>query len=67
MLFHDPSPAFTDADRVAVLANSWWLRPQLDYLRDHLDEIEAMCAPDRVADTVTCLVDAERALRRAPL
>lgn len=65
MLFHDPSSAFTDADRVAVLANSWWLRPQLDFLRDHLEEIEAMCAPDQVADTITCLVEAESALRRS--
>jgi hypothetical protein len=58
--FHDTRPTFTDEDRAAVLANSWWLQPQLDYVQDHLTQIERACQPDRVEATLRCLGDAQR-------
>jgi hypothetical protein len=55
VLFHDPRPTLTDDDWYVVLANSWRLQPQLDYLRDHLSAIEGACAPERTAATLVCL------------
>lgn len=60
LAFHDTRATFTDEDRAAVLANSWWLQPQLDYLQDHLTEIERACQPDRVEATLMCLGDAQQ-------
>lgn len=58
VLFHDTRPKLTDEDWAAVLTNSWWLEPQMDYLRDHLAEIEQACAPERLEATVACLLEA---------
>lgn len=55
MLFHDARPAITDEDRVEVLANSWWIEPQIAYLREHLSDIERACSPDRIDTTRGCL------------
>lgn len=64
--FHDTRPTLTDEDWATVLANSWWLQPQLDYLRDHLAEIELACHPDRVKGTLACLLEAQRRLSAFP-
>jgi hypothetical protein len=58
-LFHDMRPKSTDDDWAAVLTNSWWLEPQMDYLRDHLAKIEEACAPERLEGTVACLLEAD--------
>lgn len=58
--FHDTRPTLTDEDWAAVLANSWWLQPQLDYLKDHLTEIEGACQPDRIEEALSCLASAQR-------
>jgi hypothetical protein len=58
-LFHDRRPTLTDKDRVVVLANSWWLQPQLDYLREHLAAIEEACSPNNRQATLACLSDAQ--------
>ena len=63
VIFHDPGKAGS-AERnpvtSAMIANSWWLRPQLDYLRAQLGEIERACLPDVVEHTRACLLDAKR-------
>jgi hypothetical protein len=58
VLFHDTRPRSTEADWTEVVANSWWLEPQLNYLRDHLAEIERACSPERVDTTRECLISA---------
>jgi hypothetical protein len=60
VVFHDTRPTLTDEDWAAVLANSWWLQPQLDFLQGHLIEIERACQADRVEATLRCLGDAQR-------
>lgn len=64
--FHDTRPTLTDEDRTIVLANSWWLQPQLDFLRAHLSEIEDACQADRMRATLACLADAQRRLSAFP-
>jgi hypothetical protein len=64
--FRDTRPTLTDEDWAAVLTNSWWLEPQLEYLRDHLAQIEEACASKRVEATVACLSKARRALSAFP-
>jgi hypothetical protein len=54
-LFHDARPTTSDEAWAAVLANSWHLGPQLDYLRAHLDDIETACGPRRIGITLDCL------------
>lgn len=66
VLFHDKRPALSDRDRAEVLANSWWLEPQLDYLRAHLDQIEARCLPETIEATRECLSGAQRELAASP-
>lgn len=66
VLFHDSRRRLTDADWVEVLANSWWLEPQLDYLRDHLGQIEDACSPDRIGATQDCLSADQRQLWAFP-
>jgi hypothetical protein len=66
VLFHDTRPTSTDKDWAAALANSWWLEPQLDYLRDHLAEIQQACSPAHVEATVACLSEAQRRLSAFP-
>jgi hypothetical protein len=61
VLFHDARPTLTGDDWAIVLANSWWLEPQLDYLRDHLARIQQACSPERVEATGVCLSEAKRA------
>jgi hypothetical protein len=64
-LFHDPGKAVrAERNPYEAMANSWWLRPQLDYLRAHLGDIERACLPDVVEHTRSCLLDARR--RNAP-
>jgi hypothetical protein len=55
VLFHDSRATRTDADWSAVLANSWWLEPQLTYLRAHFAEITDACSPERIDATRACL------------
>lgn len=62
VLFHDPTPARTDREVSAVLENSWWLEPQLDYLREHFGEIEDSCSTNRIDATLMCLAEEERRL-----
>jgi hypothetical protein len=66
VLFHDNTPTLTDLDWATVLANSWWLEPQLDYLRDHLAQIQDACSPESVEATGVCLSEAQRALSAFP-
>ena len=60
VVLHDTRPTLTDEDWAAVLANSWWLQPQLDFLQGHLIEIDRACQADRVEATLRCLGDAQR-------
>jgi hypothetical protein len=53
--FHDRRPRLSDQDWLEVIANSWRLEPQVQYLRAHLDEIEAACEPARLEQTIECL------------
>ena len=66
VLFHDPRPTKTDQDWAIVLENSWWLEPQLVYLRENLDQIEQACSADRLDATVACLRAAQRGLSPFP-
>ena len=66
VLFHDPRPTPTQEDWLTVLANSWWLRPQLDYLREHIQMIEAACQPTAVSETLRCLSEARVAAAAFP-
>lgn len=59
-LFHDSRPTLTDQDRVAVIESSWWLEPQLDFLREHLHDIQGACSAERVEGTLVCLRAAQR-------
>lgn len=54
--FHDQRPRLSDQDWLEVIANSWRLEPQVQYLRAHLDEIEAACEPARLEQTIECLI-----------
>jgi hypothetical protein len=65
VLFHDPRPGRME-DWAAVLANSWWLEPQLDYLREHFDQIEGACSAEHVEATIACLSTAQRGLSAFP-
>jgi hypothetical protein len=53
--FHDPR-LMTSKGSEKTLS---YLASQLDYLRDHLTEIEAACQPDRVETTLKCVSAAE--------
>ena len=66
VIFHDPRPTLTDRDRAAVLANSWWLEPQLAYLRRNLDAIEEACSPELVEATIACLKATQPGLSAFP-
>ena len=66
VLFHDPRPTITQQDWLQVHANSWWLQPQLDFLRSHLRNIEDSCQPDRVDETLACLAKAHAATAAFP-
>ena len=58
-LFHDPR-ATLDLELDAwpeVIANSWWLEPQLDYLKRHLEQIEQLCDPTLLDGTLACLME----------
>ena len=50
----------------AILANSWRLAPQLDWLEAHLAEVQAAAAPERAGQTRLCLSEAQRALSAFP-
>jgi len=50
----------------ASIDTSWNLVPQLDWLRAHLEQIEAASSPERVAGTYAALVAARRALAAFP-
>lgn len=66
VLFHDTRPRLSRQDWPDVLANSWWLEPQLDYLRVHLRSIEDACQPTRVKETLDCLAKARAATAALP-
>lgn len=53
--FHDPRLMSSEG----VAKTPSYLAPQLDYLREHLTEIEAACQPDRVETTLKCVSDAQ--------
>jgi hypothetical protein len=55
-LFHVP-----DGSVAEQLANSWTLQPQLDYLKEHIQQIEAHVERGRVSDTAACLRKAQDA------
>lgn len=63
-LFHDMRPRLSDRDWVDALANSWWLQPQVEYLRAHLADIEDASDPARIQQTMDCLVRTRAALWR---
>ena len=66
VFFHDARPTLTDQDWAAVLANSWWLEPQLDYLRQNFDQIEQACSPELVEATIACLKATQPGLSAFP-
>jgi hypothetical protein len=66
VLFHDNRPKLTDDDRIEVLANSWWLQPQLDYLRDNLSEIEQASSREHIEEKRKRLSAAQRQLSASP-
>lgn len=53
--FHDPRLMTSEGSEKTPS----YLASQLDYLRDHLTEIEAACQPDRVEATLKCVSAAE--------
>lgn len=55
VLFHVESGDWPDR-----LANSWWLAPQLDYLRANLGAIEVASAAERLTATRSRLLAAQR-------
>jgi hypothetical protein len=65
-LFHDTRPTLMDDDWATVIANSWWLAPQMEYVREHLGEMEPACSAERVDETRVCLSRARRALSPFP-
>ena len=66
VLFHDGRPTDADGEWQAVLENSWQLEPQLKYLREHLDQIDAACSPEIVEATLACLLAIQRKLSAFP-
>ena len=59
-LFHVSRSSESDEAWATAMADSWHLSPQLDYLREHLDAIEAACHPHRVDISLDCLSAANR-------
>lgn len=56
-----------DSDKWStILASSWRLAPQLEWLEANLIAIESAAARERAAETRACLADAQRALSPFP-
>jgi hypothetical protein len=62
LLFHEDPTGTTDKEVGHSLNNSWWLEPQLRFLRDRLSEIESACSTEQLTSTIECLRTARRAL-----
>ena len=66
VLFHDNRPRRTDAEWTERIAGSWHLTPQIEYLQAHLSEMEAVCAPSVISETISRLESARDRLQRGP-